>query len=276
MVALVVCPGYLWYAAYGSNLSATQFMRYLNGGVRFGAPYRKRLAGGPDESLPEWRPVTIPHPAWFGEIRTRSDRLLGRCFLDPSTDGQTLGRAYLLSVAQLRWIAQEENRGREVTLTAEQLRGAGGEVVAGQAYGWLNQLPALGDGLPVVTFTSRPGTVRPQRLPEVAYLEAMREGLRETYPGLGEEQISCYLESVGGQPVPGRQPAAPWPDLYVSGLSCAGSASPRSAGTSAPGGRSALPPARSGWVPNPAAISARAASTSSGVISRESSEPSAR
>ncbi|HWD09964.1 MAG TPA: hypothetical protein VHA57_12825, partial [Actinomycetota bacterium] len=165
--------------------------------------------GGPDEPLPEWRPVTISHPAWFGEIRTRSDSLLGRCFLDPSTDGETWGRAYLLSLAQLRWIAQEENRGREVTLTAEQLRGAGGEVVAGQAYGWLNQLPALGDGLPVVTLTSRPGTVRPQRLPEDAYLEAMREGLRETYPELGEEQISCYLEAVGGQPAPGRQPAAP-------------------------------------------------------------------
>ncbi|HEX8002493.1 MAG TPA: gamma-glutamylcyclotransferase family protein [Mycobacteriales bacterium] len=68
----------IWYVAYGSNLLAERFARYVG------------------DVPAEQRRVTIPYARYFAKERTDRWGEGGVAFLDPDTPAETLGRAYLL------------------------------------------------------------------------------------------------------------------------------------------------------------------------------------
>ncbi len=55
------------------------------------------------------------------------------------------------------------------------------------------------DGYPIFTFTGYwdDGAIHPNK-PCEAYLKTIFRGLRETYPGMVDEEIMDYLRSAGG------------------------------------------------------------------------------
>lgn len=90
----------IWYVAYGSNLLASRFAKYVG------------------DVPTEQRRVTIPYARYFA--REWSDRwgLGAVAFLDVDTPGESLGRAYLLTDEQFAALHAAEGRwyGRLVEL----------------------------------------------------------------------------------------------------------------------------------------------------------------
>ncbi|MFO7636688.1 MAG: hypothetical protein R6W96_05235 [Clostridia bacterium] len=162
---------YIWYACYGSNLYRERFLWYIQGGGLKGNP------GCKDRSLPVADcPYLIRHALYFaGESRTWGHG--GVAFISKEHDpgAVTLSRAYLVTEEQFKDIQGQE----------------------GRWYGCTLELGML-EGFPVRTFTRDPLEFRDMETnnPSDAYLEVIRKGLRETYPGMTEEQITGYLDKA--------------------------------------------------------------------------------
>jgi hypothetical protein len=118
------------------------------------------------------------------------------------TPPPTLGRAYLLTLGQLRHVAVEENGGRgSVTITRENLVGAPVNI---RDRGWYRVLLPCGllDGIPVATLTGLPEEVIPRSTPSEIYLETIKAGLRETYPYMSDSDINGYLQQASAPESP--------------------------------------------------------------------------
>lgn len=190
----------VWYASYGSNLSATRFATYIQGGRAHGAA--RAHAGARDATPPrDDVAISIDHRLYFSGHST----LWGgaAAFIDTVSitdeDAQrSLGRAYLISWAQFEDVVAEEN-GRPtapIAIADAELVGGFSRVIGPGRYENLLCLGRRGD-VPVVTFTA-PWTMDAlhSAAPSRAYLAMLAEGLREAH-GLADFEILTYL---GGAP----------------------------------------------------------------------------
>ena len=151
-------PAKVWYASYGSNLYGDRFNCYIDGGSPNGG--KTQYAGSRDKTAPEGSiPVALP-----GTVHYAGDSSVwsgGVAFLDETTPGRSLGRAYKISAEQFDDVVSQESNssappdGTKVDTLATI---AHGRSVGNGVYGTLVH---VGDyqGAPVMTFTS-PFTAR--------------------------------------------------------------------------------------------------------------------
>jgi len=176
----------VWYAAYGSNLERSRFLRYLQGddthvGARDRTPPRH---SGCDR---------VDHALGFGHLSRRWGGGVAYLDADPGS-GQTLVRLWLVTVDQFADVWAQENRSTpgEVVVELDQTGiSSGGADLSAAPYGRLLRWADRG-GVPVVGFTSTvpPGPNRPS----AAYLAAMARGLADGH-GLAPEGIAAYLRT---------------------------------------------------------------------------------
>lgn len=165
----------VWYASYGSNLSRHRFERYLRGGTPRGG--RRRYPGARDRSPPSGdRPVSLPYRLRFGGAsRTWGG---GMAFVDTTTDGHVLARAYRITIEQFADIHAQENGGdADATDLAAVADGQG--VVAGRGnYPVIIRCGTL-EGTPMFTFTAERLPFRSP--PATAYVRTIATGLAESH-----------------------------------------------------------------------------------------------
>lgn len=165
---------YVWYACYGSNLNKQRFLCYVQGGVCHynGKPY----TGCRDKSEPiKDKPITISHRLYFANI---SPKWIGSgvAFIDPQNDPNenTLGRMYLITKEQFKEIHEQE----------------------GAVPNWYGEVLELGeaDGCKILTFTN--SGIRPANVPTKLYLQAMTDGLKETYPDMDDNEVIIFNKKI--------------------------------------------------------------------------------
>ena len=156
----------VWYACYGSNLSAERFRYYILGGDYM----EKHYDGCRDRTL--WKDSRIgklPGRMVFGR---RSGRWNGGVsFYLPDAEGETVMRLYRITAGQMMDIMEQE----------------------GSSPNWYGRIVCLGyrDGLPIYTLTAE--SVNEQNDPSEEYREVIRNALVEDC-GLTERDADCYLE----------------------------------------------------------------------------------
>ena len=160
----------VWYAAYGSNLSAERFACYLQGGVC--RENGKSYAGCSDKTL--WSESCLrdyPGRMYFGQ-KSGSWEGKGVAFFDPAQPGKTHMRLYQISRAQLHEVQAQE----------------------GLSPRWYGRLVTLGvheDGCPIYTFTSE--ARHGHNAPSAAYLDLIRAALIGEC-GLPAAEADAYLD----------------------------------------------------------------------------------
>ena len=148
---------YVWYAAYGSNLSRSRFMEYID--------------SCQDTSEPEEiKPYQIPYELYFA-YHSRRWNGSGVAFIDMDKPGNTMGRIYKIRTTQFLEIQRKE----------------------GSPYCNKVMLEIL-YGIPVYSFTS-PTRRSDINNPGREYLDVVLTGLKETYPEKGELVHLTYLLS---------------------------------------------------------------------------------
>lgn len=188
----------VWYASYGSNMSARRFHHYLQGGRPEGA--RRDYPGARDPALPlAVAPVTLEgsvffawrSPTWGGGI----------AFYDQDGEGTSYGRAYLLTAGQFADVtAQEMHRLPEADLDLAGLWADGHALLGPGRYERLLVVDEI-DGVPVVTFTAswaRDGIEL--NAPVAAYLVTMATGLREGHDLDDAAVVDYLLARPGARP----------------------------------------------------------------------------
>ena len=179
----------VWYASYGSNMSAERLACYLTGGCPPGAT--RTYPGARDRTLPtDVRPLELAgcvyfawhSPTWGGGI----------AFYDPAGPGSSVGRAYRLTRGQLSDLLEQEMH-REPGPDHD-LEGLLAEGVAAVGDGRYEAMHVVGelDGDPVVTFTSPEGLHAAHNEPSAAYLGTMARGLAEGH-GWDADRVATYL-----------------------------------------------------------------------------------
>ncbi|MFG2330023.1 histone deacetylase [Streptomyces sp. NPDC048604] len=187
--------GFVWYAAYGSNMHAARLRAYLAGGAPAGT--ERVYPGCRDASEPvRSTAVELPGAVYFA---TESPVWTGgRGYYDPGAAGVAYGRAHLLRAGQFCDIAaQEMDRppGTDLDLAAVV---AGGRLALGP--GIYETLVCAGelDGAPVLTFTA-PWSLADVRTrpPSPAYLRHLAAGLDEA-GAWDADEIARYLAGLPG------------------------------------------------------------------------------
>ncbi len=170
----------VWYVSYGSNMLYDRFIHYIIGGQYRGGGAKHDPCA--DTTPPrDKKNITIKYPMYFAN---HSDNWDGKAvsFLDVDREGEALGVAYLITREQFLHVACQENGKRPPDGT----------------YGWYNLIQQLDDmdGYEVYTISNtRKQLVSP---PSKKYLKVLRDGLRENYPEMTEEDIKDYLSGHEG------------------------------------------------------------------------------
>lgn len=204
-------PNRIWYASYGSNLSRSRFMSYVNGTVPEGLITSH--PGCRDTSEPTGDiAMSFPGRMHFAGKSSRWGGG-GASFVDASSVGKALGRAYNISMQQFDDVIAQENRQEvgSIKVNIEELLDTGKTVVnPSLPYGTLVH---VGDylGAPVVTLTSSfsaqksledaanlddKGEVA-TRTPNSNYLRTIGLGLKEAF-NMNEKQQADYLRGAPG------------------------------------------------------------------------------
>lgn len=163
---------YVWYVSYGSNMLIDRFLCYIKGGSYNGS---RSLPPCNDTSDPvEIKPYIIPRDMYFGYYSSQWDG--GVSFLDTTKPGKAYGVAYLITREQYEHVACQENGGYEPEDSS-----------------WYNKRYSLGseDGIEVLTLTNN--GVTEYNMPSERYLEVIRDGIRQNYPDIAEDDINRYL-----------------------------------------------------------------------------------
>lgn len=182
----------VWYAAYGSNLSAERFITYLTGGSPPHVPVVGRHGGARDSSAPlANRSWEVPHRLFFA---ASSSKWGGGAlaFLDPVADDTnvSLTRLWLITTEQFEDVFRQENRlavpapndTAAVPLFTVRDLGPGGHCDATSSwYGRVINLGAGPDGHPVVTFTGRQADRHRLGPAHPSYLRTMGIGLMDRF-----------------------------------------------------------------------------------------------
>jgi len=184
----------VWYAAYGSNLLRARFLAYLEGGSIGGTDGSGPVEeGAADSSLPvDDRPLRLDgwQLAFAGESRRWNGG--GVCAVVPGA-GEVLGRAWLITIGQLRDVWRQENSG--VALVVDDVVSAVTAVhQLDAARGSYRRLAPLGhlDGRPVMTITGTQEVVARVNAPDPAYRQVVAAGLAETWV-MSPGDINRYL-----------------------------------------------------------------------------------
>lgn len=184
----------VWYAAYGSNLDAERFRCYLLGGRPTGAARTYPGAREPAEPLAS-RPFRMggrvvfawESPTWGG----------GVAFHEPDADGETLARAYLVTVEQFADVLEQE-MGRDPGVDHDlQEVLAGGRQAVGPGHYETVHLAGELDGRPVLTFSTPDVEPLGLRAPAPAYLATIARGLRQAHD-LPDDELADYLLDCRG------------------------------------------------------------------------------
>jgi hypothetical protein len=183
----------VWYVAYGSNMHADRFARYLAGGTPVGA--RRGYPGCRDTTPPAaTRPLTVPGGVYFaGESPVWSG---GRAFYDPDLPGTAAARAYLVTPGQFSDVAaQEMYREPGVDLDLSEVSARGRHVLGEGRYETLLHLGEH-DGHPALTFTAPWSAHEVEHTkPSGPYLEVLGAGLAEAH-GWEVDRIAAYLAAA--------------------------------------------------------------------------------
>ena len=148
---------WVWYAAYGSNISKKRFMKYIE---------RCR-----DQSAPaEDHRFEFPYSIIFAG-KSSIWRNKGKAFLDDRIRGRAFGRIYKITRSQFVEIQQMEGPDYDKRLDL----------------GWI-------EGIPVYTFTNTNLGLEANS-PSPEYLQVILDGLKETYPEKSELALRVYLFS---------------------------------------------------------------------------------
>jgi hypothetical protein len=190
----------VFYAAYGSNLSAERFACYIGGGTAAGAS--RALPGARDRRPPESaHALRLPGRLSF---RGHSSTWGGApAIFEPATHkghggAEVFARVWRLGWRQLEDVMAQENGRATIPLDVESAALVDGtSMLVGP--GRYDRLVCVGihEGLPVLTFTA-PASLEsvPPEAPSLAYLAHIITGLRETF-GLVDSEVVEYL---GGAP----------------------------------------------------------------------------
>jgi hypothetical protein len=188
-------PTHVWYAAYGSNMSAARLRYYIQGGCPPGAA--RVYPGCRDKTPPtKHQPVMLPGGIYFAlQSRVWGG---GLALYDPALTGPTPARAYLLTTGQFCDLAAQEMHrqpGTDLDLT--------NAITTGRHQlgpGRYETLLAAGthDGYPILTFTA-PWTSSDVEweAPTARYLHQLGTGLQETH-GWTRDRIAAYLSDLPG------------------------------------------------------------------------------
>ncbi len=169
----------VWYACYGSNLSARRFACYILGGIL--PETGREYAGCSDRTV--WREDRVrvfPGRMYFGNESRQWQG--GVSFFRPGRSGETLMRLYRITYGQLKEIRQQE----------------------GASDAWYGRLVCLGyeDDVPVFTLTSE--EPRPENAPGDAYLALIRSALIGEC-GVCEQHADRYLKGCLRKPAARRR-----------------------------------------------------------------------
>ena len=175
--------GLIWYVAYGSNLSAARFARYLDASA--------------DPTPPrDWCATTTPHRLFFAHESRRWGG--GTAFVDPVANASvsTPTRAWLITRKQFGSVFGQEN-GRHAYRSAPLVPAPGASsAVDERRYGLVMGLEPI-EGIEAVTFTT-PGQPLPDStMPVAAYLDTIVLGLAESHD-LDEASARELLRRCGG------------------------------------------------------------------------------
>jgi hypothetical protein len=195
---LVMDRRLVWYASYGSNLSAERFACYIAGGRPNGAS--RTYYGARDKSPPlDSIALTFSHQLYF----SGASRIWGGspAFVDtePVEGVVCLVRAYLIGWSQFLDVFAQENGRQSGTIDIDDdnlVPGLSGRIGSGR---YANVLcTGRLNGVPIVTFTSElPMDEAAFGAPSAAYLATLISGLRESHD-LSDEEITNYLGSAPG------------------------------------------------------------------------------
>ena len=163
---------YVWYVAYGSNLSHLRLINQFDEDFHY-EPNAVKISQYQFEN----KPFKIWHPIYFANKAGCSRKWgnTGVAFLDDQSPGFAFGRAYKMPKYLFEYLRDRE----------------------GRSDNWYNKVVHLGemdDGIEIVTLTNK--TRLDYLEPCEAYLNKIRVGLREI--GLNEEESDKYLEFVKG------------------------------------------------------------------------------
>jgi hypothetical protein len=188
----------IWYASYGSNLSAERFACYIAGGRPRGS--KRTYVGARDNAAPVGTvALEISYQLYFsGESQVWDG---SPAFIDTNpVDGIVgLARAYLIGWDQFEDVVAQENNRPSASIEVDDqdlVPGFSRQIGSGR----YENLLCTGrlDDMPVVTFTApwsmnevTPGT------PSVGYLAMFITGLREAHD-LSDEELVRYLGSAPG------------------------------------------------------------------------------
>lgn len=193
-------PEVVWYAGYGSNLSAERFLCYIAGGTPRGAAQPCR--GARDTTQPRAdRPLDVPYRLYFSGHSTMWDG--APAFIDTveSTDTPARARAYLITWEQFEDVVAQEN-GRltaPIDLVPDELTVGSSHPIGAGLYPNVRCVGHL-EGLPALTFTSARTMAEAQAelaRPADAYLEMMIDGLRVSH-AMSDGAIVAYLGAAPG------------------------------------------------------------------------------
>lgn len=188
----------VFYAAYGSNLSAERFACYLAGGAAPGSSHA--LRGARDQQPPvSWRALCVPGRLFFsGHTRTWGG---AAAFYEPRPSDGRSGAEAFVRAWRIGWdqfedvLAQENGRATNPLRVEPGVLVEGFTMVAGS--GRYDNLVCLGtlEDLPVLTFTAHEW-LEPAA-PSLGYLAHIVTGLREAF-GLDDPAIVEYLGCAPG------------------------------------------------------------------------------
>lgn len=189
-------PGEVYYLSYGSNLSHKRFFCYIHGGQPEGNS--RTYEGCRNTLLPHLSfGVKFDAALYFsGHSTTWGDG--GVMFADFAQPGESLGRAYRITLEQFCDVAAQESDLPigSVDFDWDELLSNGFIEGDGQ-YGTLVLVGYL-HGLPVLTFTNAKGVQdKPLNPPSVAYRKVIATGLEETFQ-MNDAEIEDYFQTVLG------------------------------------------------------------------------------
>jgi len=147
----------IWYVAYGSNINATRFKKYLD-----------QMEDKPP--LPDSRIMMIPYQLYF-DHQSSLWQQKGVAFLNDQVSGVTYGKAYSMTVKQF--------------YALQKLEGP-----------WYSQIVHLGAfaGRKAYSLTQIKHEGRNQ--PSDLYLQTIIDGLVEGYPDFTKEDFMKYLKTA--------------------------------------------------------------------------------